>query len=134
MNLIDFLKAEEGFRDEVYLDSKGIPTCGWGHALHVGSRVPLSACQAFLDEDLAQVEEDYHKLGLSLNPVREAIVKAMIYQMGLGGVRKFKNFLSSARSGDWERAAVHMLDSLWAERDSSERAKRAAKMFREGKV
>ena len=33
------LKRHEGLRLEVYEDSEGVLTVGYGHALHVGSRI-----------------------------------------------------------------------------------------------
>ena len=129
---IDLLKELEGFRDRVYLDTKGIPTCGWGHALLPYSRVPVSVCEIFFAEDLAQVEANYLQLGLLLDPVREAVVKCMLFQLGLGGVRKFLQFLEAARNGQWDLAAAHMLDSKWARQDSPRRALRLSQMFASG--
>ena len=133
---IELLKDDEGFKDRVYLDSKGIPTCGWGHALHVGSRVPMAVCELLLAEDLKRVDSDYEKLKKmfpeELSPTRRAILKCMLFQMGLAGVLKFKRFLTSVRLGDWKGAYDDMLDSQWAKTDSPARAKRLAEMFLRG--
>ena len=42
---------EGGYVDRVYLDTKGIPTGGKGHAFHVGSYVPVEASDAFFKQD-----------------------------------------------------------------------------------
>jgi GH24 family phage-related lysozyme (muramidase) len=46
--LTERLRKHEGYSDLVYLDSEGFPTCGWGHHLRIGSRVPVEAAEAFL--------------------------------------------------------------------------------------
>ena len=112
---IDRIKQKEGLRLKVYLDTENIPTGGWGHAFHVGSPMTLKIAELFLNMDLERVDRDYEKLGLFLDPVREYVIKDMLYQMGLGndkkGLRSFKKFLSSVRVGDWKTAAFEVLDS-----------------------
>ena len=128
---IALLKDDEGYRPYVYKDSLGVPTCGWGHALHVGSPVPEKVCQLFLEEDLARVDRDYKTLAINLDPVRAAVVRCMLFQLGLGGVKKFKRFLHSVRTGDYRAASAHMLDSLWA-KQTPRRAWRLADMMLTG--
>ena len=130
---VALLKEDEGFRPFVYKDSLGVLTCGWGHALHLGSPVPIEACKSFLAADLARVEKDYEKLGLHLDATRATVVRCMLFQMGLGGVKKFKSFLRAARASNWEAAAAHMLNSLWA-RQTPQRAIRLSEIFRTGKT
>lgn len=45
----------------------------------------------------------------SLTPSRWCVVVEMCYQMGAGGVRKFKSFIAAVIDGDWDRAADEML-------------------------
>ena len=130
---IRLIKEEEGYRNRVYLDSLGIPTCGWGHALHVGSTVPHAACEAFFAYDLDRVDKDYAFMRLRLDPVREAVVKCMLFQLGLGGVQKFKRFLSAIDRQDWPGAAMEMLNSKWAEQTPN-RVRRLADMILTGKM
>jgi lysozyme len=49
----------------------------------------------------------------SLNEARKGVLIEMIFQLGPGGVRKFKRFLDFALAGDYEQAHDEMLDSLW---------------------
>ena len=44
--LIEQIKKHEGFRNYVYLDSLGYPTCGYGHHLYVGSPITETIAQA----------------------------------------------------------------------------------------
>ena len=126
------IKNDEGLRDRVYLDSKGIPTCGYGHALHIWSPVPLDICERFLEEDLARVDREYPTLQLDLDGARIHVIKCMLFQMGLGGVKKFKRLLAAVRSQNWELAAKEMLESQWAKEDSPARALRLADIMRTG--
>jgi lysozyme len=63
---------------------------------------------------------------------RQLVIVCMIFQMGLGGVRQFKKMCEALERGDSEEAARQMMDSKWAKSDSPARAKRMAKMMREG--
>ena len=55
----EHLKHREGYRDEVYLDTLGKPTCGVGHLLteqecrqyDVGERVPQHVIDRWLEQD-----------------------------------------------------------------------------------
>jgi lysozyme len=128
---IDLIKSDEGFRAEVYLDTVGVPTCGWGHALHVGSPVSRQICELFLEADLARVDRDFETLRLPVTGTRAYIIKCMLFQMGLRGVRGFKNFLAAVRTKDWTEASLHMLDSKWANQTPA-RARRLAFMMLTG--
>jgi lysozyme len=129
---IQMLRSDEGYRDHVYLDTVGVPTCGWGHALHVGSRVPFAAAQAFFEADLHRVDKDYEFMRLRLDSVRMAVVKSMLYQLGLGGVQQFKRFLAAVDRQDWAEASKEMMDSKWAQQTRS-RASRLAKIMETGR-
>jgi lysozyme len=130
---VDLLKMDEGFRAEVYLDTEGIPTCGWGHALHIGSPVSLRICELFFEADLERVERDFAALKLpEMDSVRAYIVRCMLFQMGLKGVRGFKKFLAALRKNDWTEASLQMLDSKWANQ-TPKRARRLAFMMLTGR-
>jgi lysozyme len=129
---IQMLKSDEGYRDHVYLDTVGVPTCGWGHALHVGSPVSRQICELFLAADLERVDKDYAFMRMNLDPVREAVVKCMLFQMGLGGVQRFTRFLKAVDRQDFPAAALEMLNSRWAEQTPN-RARRLADMMLTGK-
>jgi lysozyme len=56
-------------------------------------------------------------------------VAQLCYQLGVGGVAKFKNMLDALRAGDLAAAKEHALDSDWAREDTPERAKRVASLI-----
>ena len=43
----------------------------------------------------------------------------MVYQIGEGGVSKFKKMWEALNTEDYGEASFQMLDSLWAKADSS---------------
>lgn len=113
-DFISRIKALEGYRNYIYLDSLGIPTVGYGHALHVGSTFPQEAIEALFEQDIAQVESDYATLDLELDPVREYAVKDILYNMGLTKFLKFKRFIKALREKRYKAASHHLLDSRYA--------------------
>ncbi|BCV03392.1 MAG: hypothetical protein CM15mV66_210 [uncultured marine virus] len=54
----------------------------------------------------------------------------MVYQMGEGGVSKFKGMLSALRKGKYTDASDEMIDSLWY-RQTPNRASELALTMRE---
>lgn len=135
--LIKRLKEHEGFKDRIYLDSEGKPTCGWGHHLWVGSRVPTECCEAFFKQDLADAVADFRakipaSLRRRLNVARARVITEMIFQMGIAKVLGFKKMWAAIEKGDFEEAAKEMLDSKWANQ-CKYRSIRLTQIMREGK-
>lgn len=116
--LIESLKSHEGYRGEVYLDSLGFPTCGWGHHLYAGSKVPIEASEAFFKQDVADAISEFSKLPLRfrnhLNEPRRRVIVELIFNMGLPKVLGFKKFWSAVELEDWPEAKAQLLDSRWA--------------------
>ena len=42
------------------------------------------------------------------------VICEMVFQLGIGGVSKFKNMWKALEEGDYYTASVEMLDSRWA--------------------
>ncbi len=116
----DFIKRDEGYRESVYIDSVGVPTLGWGHALHESSFVPKEVCEIFFEHDFKRAEYQADKLlndhGVSLNSIRRFVILNMIFNMGSAGVRRFKKMWQALQQSppDYAEAARQMLDSKWA--------------------
>lgn len=133
--LIDDLKRDEGFRAVAYPDplSGGEPfTCGYGcTGPDITARTVWTPEQA--DEELAkrvqQLEAQLdHSLPWwrTLDPVRQAVVGNMAYNLGLGGLLAFHHFLAALQAGDYHTAAAEMMASHWATQVKP-RAQRLAK-------
>jgi len=133
----EMIQKHEGYRDRVYLDSVGVPTVGYGHALFVGSKIPFHVATLLFEQDYKGALSDYEILttnyNLSLNPVRRAVLIDMLFNMGLIKVMKFKKFLASLEAEDYKRAAKEMKDSRW-HTQVGKRAVKLEKMMEEGNV
>lgn len=66
-----------------------------------------------------------------LDPVRQAVVWSMCFQMGINRLRLFKKALAAMRDGRWATAAAEMWDSAWA-KQTPDRARRAARQMETG--
>src|SRR3990172_10044326 len=120
MSYLDILKSQlsidEGYRNRMYLDSKGIWTIGIGHNLR---DKPLSAraIQVIFEDDMADAEADARKLIKSfdrLNDVRKSVVINMSFNMGYDVLSQFRQTIAAIDADDYVTAAAHMLHSAWA--------------------
>lgn len=125
------IKRHEGYRDAIYKDSLGNLTVGWGCHLYPGKVFGKGVNERLFFYDYYEALEAFGRLNLDLDPVRKAVAVDMIYNLGDAGFRKFRNFIHFLRAGDYETAAVHMMDSLWAEQVGT-RAKTLEAMMRTG--
>lgn len=116
---IEEIKEHEGYREEVYIDSLGRPTCGWGHNLFEGSSVPKEICEAFFRRDIAYTINAFYridkKLRNKLNSVRRRVICNMIFNLGLKGCLNFKKMWRAISKEDWEEAGTQLLDSRYAQ-------------------
>ena len=100
----EHLKHREGFRDEVYLDTLGKPTCGVGHLLspaeneqyNIGDTVPQDILDEWLLQDsnkawqaaTAQIEE----IGITNTEFTLALA-SVNFQLGTRWTNKFQQGL-----------------------------------------
>lgn len=84
----------------------------------------IELCKAQAERIFAEVWDD-------LNEIRQNVIIAMIFQMGLPRFSKFRITIDYINKKNWELAARGMLDSKWA-KQTPKRAKRAAQMLRTG--
>jgi lysozyme len=124
------IKEHEGYRNTIYLDSLNKATIGYGHL--VTSEDPYKINQEYSKEELdAQFEADFQtakahteKL-INGNNVAELLFNAkcvlieMVFQLGIGGVSKFKKMWSALQKQDYNKASIEMLDSRWAKQTPS---------------
>lgn len=143
-DLIAYLKAEEGLRLKAYKDTEGVWTVGYGTSLRAMGLTDATAAEMeitrFQAEDYLRAEAAKALAGVEaaflwwhdLDPVRQAIIVAMAYQLGLNGVRGFKRFIAALQAKDFRIASAEMMASKWA-RQTPNRAARAALMMRNGR-
>ena len=136
-DFIEKLIKHEGLRLEVYQDSLGIDTIGIGRNLKDRGITPAElewmdipnmavvhtmgiteADAMYLAEnDIKIVEEELcraHPCVEDLDAVRQLILMDMAFNMGVPRLNKFKNMWAAVHKGDFDTAAVEMLDSRWA--------------------
>jgi len=73
--------------------------------------------------DLARSEEQcYRNIKMNGNNARRAVIINMCFQLGIGGLLKFKNTLAFYESENYIDTSVEMMDSKWARKDTPGRA------------
>ncbi len=129
--VLDSVAEHEGFRESVYLDHLGNPTIGYGTRIE----------EIELDEETArawlvrELEEKFDRLigviGFAdLSQVRQGVILEMAYQMGVGGVLRFRRMWKAIRHTDWDAAADEMKDSRWYRDQTTARAGKLARRMR----
>lgn len=112
---------------------KGHPTIGVGRALDTHG-ITSAEADYLLTSDIFKAEQEAEKAFpwyVGLTNERKAVILSMLFQLGLGGVQGFHEFLLAVEHQNWSRAAAEMEDSLWAKQTPS-RAKRLAEQMRTG--
>ena len=129
MNTTEFIKQEEGFRSQPYLDTRGIPTFGYGFTY-----ITKEEANAIISDRVYQIQKELLLMYDWYDPLstnRKMILVSMVYQLGLTGFSKFKNMISAIEKGDFEIAANEMLDSKWYDQTPN-RCRRASMIMRKG--
>lgn len=129
------VKEAEGFRAQLYKDSLGFYTIGYGRLLdpEKGGRISTDEAEYLLSNDLLKVERQCETLPmyLELSPARQAVLIEMAFNLGLEGLKGFKRTLRAIDEQDYAEAASHMLESKWATQ-VGRRAVRLAEQMKTG--
>ena len=112
-NLIKSIEKHEGFVGNSYKDHLGFDTIGFG------TKLPLTKDESrlILEHRLNKMIEDIkvRKPWFGGLPKEvQSVVSEMAYQMGVGGVMKFKKMWEAMLMKDYEKASLEMLNSRWA--------------------
>ena len=132
MSLIDSIKQHEGYVGIVYKDSLGIDTIGYGFAIK-DLELDEDICEIILERKLKELETRVNlkfKWFMYMPQEIKDVVMEMCYQLGVGGVSKFKKTIAYLQNKQWEEASVEMLDSLWA-KQTPNRAKELSNRVKE---
>ena len=116
------IKEHEGFRDQVYKDSLGFATIGYGHLglpndpYEEGGTYSQEDLEKVFDGDFDTACSNANQLikDLPLHHQAKCVLIEMVFQLGIGGVSKFKNMWKALGEGDYQTASEEMLDSRWA--------------------
>ena len=124
--LRDTLKIDEGVKYEIYNDHLGYPTFGIGHLVvesdqehgqPVGTPVDEARVNAVFEKDVAIMIDEAKKIFPNLDSLPEEaqqVIVNMTFNMGRPRLSQFKKFIAGVNAGDWNKAAVEMMDSRWA--------------------
>jgi len=124
--LIDELKADEGVKNEIYLDHLGLPTCGVGHliresdpeyGLEVGTHIDDERVNELFNQDIETTLIECGHLYPNFDNLpdeAQKIIANMMFNMGRPRLSRFHKMKKAVDSSDWIEAANQMLDSKWA--------------------
>ena len=145
------ISADEGKILHKYLCSESHPTIGIGHkVLNTDAEADLSVhevheevseeecisegrCYELFQQDVQiaidgcrQIYDNWEELPQEA----QHVLTNMCFQLGQGGLSKFKNFKIAIEDYQWQRASEEMLDSRW-NRQTPERAQRLSERVSE---
>ena len=116
--LLGQLARHERVKLKPYYDDKGILTIAMGRNLEQRGLTRREALYlANNDVDLSLRELTPIAAFRRLDPVRQAVLVNMHFNMGLPRLRTFRRMWAALERGDVEAAAAEMLDSKWARED-----------------
>ncbi|MAB40271.1 MAG: lysozyme [Aequorivita sp.] len=110
----DLVAQHEGLRLDMYHDTVGVPTIGYGHNM----MMPISkeAAKIILDDDVKIVFaelDDRMEWWRDLPEAAQMVVASMVFNMGWPRFSRFKKFIAALEDRAWDKAAYEMEDSLW---------------------
>ena len=133
----DRIKKHEGYSNCVYEDTLGKRTVGYGHLCvedHWQNNIIYSL------EELEEVfEDDFEKAftqakqitkGLDLPVTAMGVIIEMIFQLGIGGVSKFKKMWAALEVKDFAEASFQMRESKWGREQTPGRCEELAAIMK----
>lgn len=130
------LMRDEGFVGHAYQDHLGYWTIGYGRLIDKrrGGGISKNEAKDMLRADMLEVYQSLReKIEFfdGLSDKHQRALCNMAFQLGVGGLLKFKKMLTAMSIGHFDRAHIEALDSKWAEQ-TPERAMRVAYMIKNG--
>jgi len=126
--------AHEGKVNMIYKDHLGNGTFGIGHLVLESD--DLKPGVAYDDDKVMEIFEKDFEIALgdarkfipeeNIHPTAFGIVIEMCFQLGLPRLQKFKRFHYHLNKCEYEESAAEMLDSVWAKKQTPNRAKALA--------
>jgi lysozyme len=152
--LKDHLRESEGWRERPYLDTKGFWTVGYGHLLPRNiTRQQLNAMrwtrehgESVLDADLANAQHEASAFPwwITLDPVRQAVIVELVFNMGRSKVKGFTRMIEAIQDKAYQKAARELewnthadgtrSKTQWSKDVGPIRSRRLAKMLETGRV
>lgn len=114
-DIVEQLKKDEGFSPRAKWDREQF-SYGYGcKAPGKGAVITEPEAAKYLDRRVDQSIQEYQEMfdGLDINEIRQQALVNMLFNLGKGGVQKFKKMLAAIKTGDWVEAAEQARDSAW---------------------
>jgi len=127
------IKKHEGLRLKPYRCTAGKLTIGYGRNLD-DRGISLAEAEHLFENDIREATEQAKTLVSNftqLSENRQAVLIDMVFNMGIEGMRKWKNTLAAIERGDFKIVAYNMRQSLWY-RQVPRRAEELIKMMEDG--
>lgn len=133
-DLVERLRQDEGTREYqasqgyyrngrfyVYLDSEGKRTIGYGHLVRSFENFPNGITdqeaevlfRSDIKSHLNMAKRTAADYGMKIPRTAQLVLTEMHYQLGPGGARQFKTFLTKLTDNDYSGAADQLRSSLW---------------------
>ncbi|WP_440055472.1 glycoside hydrolase family protein [Pseudoalteromonas sp. T1lg65] len=130
MNTVEQIKRHEGFRRFPYYCTAGKLTIGYGRNLE-DTGIDEDEAESMLAGDIENARAAVlRRINVQkCNEARLAVLVNMTFNLGVAGLLKFTRMLSAVESGDFDKAALEMLDSLWARQVPSRAQELAQQMI-----
>lgn len=130
------IKEHEGFVPRTYKDSLGKRTIGFGHLCvepeqwDDDKEYTREELERVFDNDFEEALKNAESLigERSINFIAKQVIIEMVFQLGIGGVSKFKKMWSALDNEDYGEASFQMMDSLWAKQTPNRAEKLSQKM------
>jgi lysozyme len=130
------IKLCEGYVNKIYQCSEGFDTIFYGHKItpdddyEHGIQYTKQEGELVFERDFQRTLEAAERLigDRAINNMAKEVIINMVYQIGEGGVSKFKNMWKALDTKDYGEASFQMLDSLWAKQTPARAGKLAGKM------
>ena len=130
------IKEHEGFVPRTYKDSLGKRTIGFGHLCvepeqwDDDKEYTREELERVFDKDFDEALKNAESLigERSINFIAKQVIIEMVFQLGIGGVGKFKKMWSALDGEDYGEASFQMMDSLWAKQTPNRAEKLSQKM------
>jgi lysozyme len=140
--LKDRIKSHEGYRDTVYMDHLMNATIGYGHLCRkdetwIKDKIyPRKQLEKVFEYDFNKAVDQTDTLLKSrlsvskdtFNKDAYFVLIEMVFQLGIGNVKKFKKMFAALENQNWLLASQEMLNSRWA-RQTPQRASDLSKIM-----
>ena len=130
------IKLCEGYVNKIYKCSEGFDTIFYGHKVlpedtyEHDVEYPKEIGEEVFEKDFQRTLDAAERLiaDRPINNTAKEVIINMVYQIGEGGVSKFKNMWKALDREDYGEASFQMLDSLWAKQTPARAGKLSGKM------